>query len=279
MATDERYGSPWSANEIALIVADYFAMLRMELAGEYYVKAHRNAALQELTGRSKGSIERKHQNISAILQELCAPWVSGYKPLGNYQDALAREIEQVLDTQLPWQALQPAAALPGVADVGTLFMELPPARGRSEAEPPAGLQRLIRKFDFAAVDARNRDLGRFGEELVVRSEFARLKAAGRGDLARRVDWVADRLGDGAGYDVLSFDIDGGERLLEVKTTGGHAKTPFFLSENERALSDERPKAFRLVRLYDARREPRAFELVPPLSDHVLLKPTSYRASF
>ncbi|MDA0219239.1 MAG: hypothetical protein O3B22_06595 [Proteobacteria bacterium] len=84
MAADELYGSTWTASEIAVIVADYFAMLRMELAGESYVKSHRNAALQELTGRSKGSIERKHQNISAVLQELCAPWVAGYKPLGNY---------------------------------------------------------------------------------------------------------------------------------------------------------------------------------------------------
>ena len=141
------------------------------------------------------------------------------------------------------------------------------------------MQRLVRKFDFAAIDARNRALGRLGEELVVRSEHARLTAAGRADLARKVDWVSDRLGDGAGYDILSFDPRGTERLLEVKTTGGHRTTPFFLSENERALSDERPKDFRLVRLYDARRAPRAFELMPPLSDHVLLKPTHYRASF
>jgi hypothetical protein len=47
-------------------------------------------------------------------------------------------------------------------------------------------------------------------------------------LARKVRWVAAEDGDGAGYDVLSFDQAGRERLLEVKTTNGSARTPFFL---------------------------------------------------
>jgi hypothetical protein len=78
---------------------------------------------------------------------------------------------------------------------------------------------------------------------------------------------------------LSFNSTGAERLLEVKTTSGHRTTPFYLSENERALSAERPEAFRIVRLYDFARMPRAFELVPPLSESVLLRPALYRASF
>lgn len=279
MATDGIYGSHWSADEIALIVADYFAMLQLELEGQPFNKARRNAALQDLTGRSKGSIERKHQNISAILQELSAPWVRGYKPLGNYQEALAREIERELDRHLPWQNQLPLTLPLALQDPGAIFWEAPPARLRDEREPPAGLKRLIKKFDFAERDARNRELGRFGEEIILRSEHARLVEAGREDLARKIDWVSDRLGDGAGYDILSFEVSGAERLLEIKTTGGPGRTPFFLSENERALSEERPKAFRLVRLYQARHAPRAFELEPPLSDHILLQPLSYRASF
>lgn len=279
MAAGAIYGSPWSADEIALIVADYFAMLRMELEGQPYNKAQRNAALQELTGRSKGSIERKHQNISAILQELSAPWVRGYKPLGNYQDALAQEIERELDRHVPWQG-QPSQTTPlALRDGGAIFWEAPPVRAGEERQPPAGLKRLIGKFDFAERDARNRELGRFGEEMIMRAEHARLTEAGREDLARKIDWISDRLGDGAGYDILSFDVSGAERLLEIKTTGGPGRTPFYLSESERALSEERPSAFRLVRLYQARHAPRAFQLKPPLSDHVLLQPLSYRASF
>jgi len=60
--------------------------------------------------------------------------------------------------------------------------------------------------------------------------------------------------------------DGRERLIEVKTTNGPAKTPFFLSENERCVSEERQDAFTLLRLYSFVEKPSAFELRAPLSD-------------
>ena len=279
MASEELAGSAWKQGEIDLIVADYFDMLYMELRGERYVKAQRNAALQDLTGRSRGSIERKHQNISAVLKELCEPWIPGYKPLANYQAALADAIERVFDSRPPWLSMPLTPQVVSVSEGPPLFIEEPPQLVTRPEELPEVIRRLVRKFDPAARDARNRALGRQGEEIVLRSEHARLSAAGRGDLARKVDWISERLGDGAGYDILSFDVAGNERLLEVKTTSGHRTTPFFLTENERTVSEERPQAFRLVRLYDAHREPRAFELAPPLSDCLLLRPTVYRASF
>ena len=39
---------------------------------------------------SNGAVERKFQNVSAILDEAGLPWIDGYKPLSNYQDELAR---------------------------------------------------------------------------------------------------------------------------------------------------------------------------------------------
>ena len=86
-------------------------------------------------------------------------------------------------------------------------------------------------------------------------------------------------GDGAGYDIRSFDLAGRERLIEVKTTVGQSTTPFFLSENERAFAEERPDAFRIARLYDFARQPRAFELTPPLERCVMLRAATWRAEF
>lgn len=51
-------------------------------------------------------------------------------------------------------------------------------------------------------DARNRSLGRVGESFVIDLERRRLTQFDRGDLARKVRWVAAEDGDGAGYDVL-----------------------------------------------------------------------------
>ena len=86
---------PWSRVEVEAIVADYVAMLTAELRREPYSKtAHRRALAPLLDARSDGAIERKHQNISAVLIELGFPYIFGYKPLGNYQaDGRDRLIE------------------------------------------------------------------------------------------------------------------------------------------------------------------------------------------
>jgi len=279
MSGPDPTGTDWTDKEIDLIVADYFDMLRHEISREPYVKAHRNAALQELTGRSRGSIEFKHQNISAVLLRLGMPWISGYKPMANYQRALIDGIDRLLsaDSQAFVQPVKQREA--GFAEETPLLFEPPPKLDAIELSEPPALERLVRKFDPAERDARNRALGKQGEERILLAERVRLTQQGRADLAKMVRWTSREDGDGAGFDILSFNNSGGERLLEVKTTSGHRTTPFYLSENERALSAERPEAFRLVRVYDFARMPRAFELVPPLSESVLLRPALYRASF
>jgi len=60
----------WSLAEVEAVVSDYFSMLERELRNAPYSKTeHRNRLKPRLAGRSDGSIERKHQNISAILIE------------------------------------------------------------------------------------------------------------------------------------------------------------------------------------------------------------------
>jgi hypothetical protein len=277
MAVGDPTGTDWTDGEVDLIVADYFGMLGRELAREPYVKAEHNAALQAVTRRTRGSIERKHQNISAVLQEFGLSWIFGYKPLANYQNALIAGIDRFLSaTGVP--AIATPAHERAAAEPGPLFFEPKLAMRRGEeAETPA-LRRLVSKFDPAARDARNRALGRRGEELVFFHEQRRLRAAGCADLARKVEWISEVQGDGAGSDILSFTERGEERLLEVKTTG-YELTPFFLSANEHALSEERPKDFRIFRLYDFAREPKAFEIAPPLADALYLRTANYRASF
>jgi hypothetical protein len=61
----------WSEQEVRLIVADYFAMLEAEVLGKPFKKSdHRKALAPKLLGRSDGSIEFKHQNVSGVLVEL-----------------------------------------------------------------------------------------------------------------------------------------------------------------------------------------------------------------
>ena len=88
----------WTDEENDLIVADYFAMFRMVLAGTTPNKSqHRRALLskiQTINDRNEKSIERKHMNISGVLMGAGEIWLPGYAPNANYQksleDAVAR---------------------------------------------------------------------------------------------------------------------------------------------------------------------------------------------
>ncbi len=138
---------------------------------------------------------------------------------------------------------------------------------------------IARKFDVAARDERNRTLGRAGEERVLEHEKSALTSVGREDLARKVRWVSEEDGDGAGYDIASFTVDGRKRLIEVKTTNGWERTPFHISRNELAVAEERGSDWYLFRLWNFSREPKAFELRPPLDSHASLTATAFQAGF
>ena len=267
------------------------------MAGHSYVKSVRNAALQQLTGRSRGSIERKHMNISAVMGRLGLPRIKGYLPYANFQSGLIEAVSRYLhnrdlllsisdptianaftETRSEWHGPTPNISPIDQSAKLLAGYEAPPQPTADDFKSSEALERLVRKFDPAARDARNRALGKQGEQSVFDHERRFLTDQGRSDLARRVEWTSQERGDGAGYDIASFGLDGRERLIEVKTTSGPAQTPFFLSEGERSFSEERPDAFRLVRLYNFAQMPSAFELMPPLSAHLALSPISYRAS-
>lgn len=154
----------------------------------------------------------------------------------------------------------------------------PPAPGAPRESRPPGLERLVRKFDPVTRDFRNRQLGLAGESMLVNFERRRLTALDRPDLARKVRWVSQEDGDGAGYDIHSFNARGEDRLLEVKTTRGARTTPFFLTRNEVSLAEERPDSFRLCRLYEVAQAPRLYRVKPPLASALSLEPEAWRAS-
>ena len=265
-------------------------MLNSELYDLAYIKAEHNRNMQQQTGRQRGAIEYKYQNISAVLFQLGFPWIFGYKPAWNFQASLISGIERYLennsgDSLLKVLSISDAKEdLTEVSGAGFIKDEdavipikhIPDASTKTEANTPE-LVRLVRKFDPSARDARNRRLGKEGEEKVFYSEQARLWEIGRSDLARRVRWVSEEDGDGAGYDILSFNTQGEERFLEVKTTTGHARIPFYISRNERGFAEENPDQFRIFRLYNFLRTPAAFKFRPPLEDNLILNPVNYQA--
>lgn len=168
-------------------------------------------------------MEFKHQNVSGVLVELGLPYIEGYKPRGNYQSLLATEVESYLDLRTGfWQQLAAAPLLNPTEPKAVSqprfeeIIEAPPAKIHSPAAGKPWLTRKARKVDFAELDAANRRLGMLGEQFVFELERYRLLLAGRDDLAQKIVWASRDIGDGLGYDILSFDeTNDSERMLEV----------------------------------------------------------------
>ena len=258
----------WSREEIEAIVSDYLDMLSAELKGDSYNKsAHRRYLSELLSSRSDGSIERKHQNISAILIELGSPYISGYKPLANYQKALrdavlerlmssriqrmvSEAVEEEAKPQEPLNILQVEDAPPEPSyprDTSRVQFSM-----AHKGSPPM--------TDFLERESRNSSLGEAGEKFVISYEKARLIASGKDSLARGVEQISKTQGSAAGYDIRSYELDGKDRLIEVKTTRYGKETPFYVSKNELDTSSVHDKEYFLYRVFLFRADPHFFKL-------------------
>ena len=256
-------------------------MLRDDLAGKPYSKAEHNRQLQGHIDRGRGAIEFKHQNVSAVLKGLGEAWIEGYKPAMNFQVTFIDAVLRWIAANPAWKIRMPILApLRHMNDPQPLWIG--PAPTLHNTPPPAELEQMLaiaRKFDVAGRDDRNRALGSAGEEVVLCNVRLMLKQAGQDELASRVGWISEEDSDGAGYDIHSFQANGADRLIEVKTTNGWERTPFYISRNALVVADDNRDYWHLVRLWNFAREPRAFEIRPPLEARVTLTATSFQASF
>jgi hypothetical protein len=276
----------WSEAEIAAIVADYMRMLTLELSGQKYNKtAHRRALLEHLNGRSEAAVERKHQNISAVLRDLECHWIPGYKPNSHYQEALARFVEYWINSHPEFDhaslaAVEQPTFLPSSVDFTSFIVDAPAPSGQIREDGEQYLsRRTASKRDYIAREARNTALGMAGELLALQFEDYRLRTAGEKQLANRIEHVSVTRGDGLGYDILSFETNGKERLIEVKTTAFAKETPFYASHNEVSVSSEAADHFHLYRLFEFRKSPKLFALQGEIAKHCSLNPVSYLCRF
>jgi hypothetical protein len=255
----------WSREEVEATVSDYFEMLAMELRGKPFNKAEHNRNLQNLlSNRNRKAVDFKHGNISAILTELGYPYIDGYKPLKNYQnllyDVVAERLSHAvgLDEAAISAVEQPIEQVPAADN---LILVNPPHRDEDKPklyDRPSQIRKPVRR-NYLEMESRNQTLGLAGEKLILEFEHKRLWQAGKKDLANRIEHVAE-LSDGFGFDIRSFETDGHERLIEVKTTRFGELTPFFASKNEVDVSDVREKEFQLYRLFKFAEQPRLFIL-------------------
>jgi len=280
-------GQDWTQREVGEVVTDYFAMLLAELYGRPYSKTqHRETLLRRLSNRSHGSVERKHQNISAVLIERGLPYIDGYKPLSNYQRLLANTVDDYLINKPEWCSALMAAPklLPEDVEVdlerlgGLPLKEDPPDRN-PPAVRPAVLQLNGIAPDIAALQTSNTSLQSLGIRFALAIERDRLVSAGRPELAENVVRVSKPGRRSPGYDVRSFSADtGAELALAVKTTALGKYFPFVVTAPEVSYSRIHSDSYSLFRVFSCGTRTRYFTVDGDLSQTFVLDPTEYVAS-
>ena len=96
-----------------------------------------------------------------------------------------------------------------------------------------------KKPDYLGRSKKFKRIGDRGEQIVLRAERQFLEKNGKLDLAKKVDHIAER-DDRAGFDILSYELDGSEKPIEVKATLRKVgRSRIFLSANELKISEEK----------------------------------------
>ena len=140
-------------------------------------------------------------------------------------------------------------------------------------------------IDFEQKNRRNKLIGNQGEDVVYLVEKRELRRKGKSDLANKVKPVY-KSDDSAGYDILSFELDGTPKQIEVKSTAARPPNPnssfgFYLSSNEyeqaRTLAN-----FYLYIVFDVKsKKPKIWRIKNPAGlepKRLNLKPTTYFAT-
>ncbi|MCD4828423.1 MAG: DUF3883 domain-containing protein [Candidatus Cloacimonetes bacterium] len=118
-------------------------------------------------------------------------------------------------------------------ELGATFLDSPPI--------PTQMNRYSRskgKRDWQKHNLRLQEIGKLGEDIVVRKEAIRLKKIGCTDVDQRIDHVSERE-DHLGYDIKITEHDGTTKYIEVKTTtSSDFRNGFYITANELAKSIE-----------------------------------------
>ena len=139
----------------------------------------------------------------------------------------------------------------GLFDTSAILISLELVDAHQIKKPKARVRSNTKLLDFIKIENENKKLGDLGELFIIKNEIKLLEKAGKSELAKRVKHVSVESGDGLGYDILSFDTDGAEKKIEVKTTRSSCiDRPFYLTRNEINTSKEYADNYYLYRLFD-----------------------------
>lgn len=134
-----------------------------------------------------------------------------------------------------------------------------------------------RETDYEKINKNKKDIGNRGEIAILQYEKDRLNNLGLNNLAENVS-IAEN--DAIGYDIISFDDNGNEIHIEVKTNSGNSDKlmEFYLTENEFNKMIEDP-TYNIYYLYSIKNKPKLHIINKDIlmqEKEVYLKPVLYK---
>jgi len=139
--------------------------------------------------------------------------------------------------------------------------------------------RQLKVYNNPDADKKLKDIGNKGEQYIIEYEIERLTQANKAELADKIKHIS-LVNDAAGYDILSFNEDGTERYIEVKTTKGPIGTDFFISPGEINFSKVN-KEYYIYRVFEFLSEKMTGKIYIKKGDVEInfnLKPLQFKAS-
>lgn len=139
------------------------------------------------------------------------------------------------------------------------------------------LNTTAKEKDYIKAYKNQASVGASGEELIRDYEISRLTNLGKLELAKKVDIVSSDAT--LGYDVLSFEENGQEKHIEVKTKSSKLNyMDFYISDNEyeKLKTSENHYIYYVSNLKS--KTPQLFILSKETLDEKYLKPVLYRVS-
>lgn len=150
----------------------------------------------------------------------------------------------------------------------------------SKSKSNSNKVRTKEDINYSEQQAISKKNGDRGEELVLRNEIEKIKQWGLPDeilsKVRRVSLESDDYG----FDILSFDKDGNERYLEVKTTKSNGMNfSFILTKNEFEQAKKYGNKYSFVIVFDILNNPHIWYMGNPFVEEpykVKIQPFQYR---
>lgn len=152
---------------------------------------------------------------------------------------------------------------------------------KNEPKNKVKTQTKIAKTNYNKINISKEKVGKDSEKLIYDLEREKLIKEQREDLANNVIWEAEENGDGAGYDIKSFEKRNGkyvEIYIEVKGTNKSINEPFDISRNEIEVSNKYKDKYYIYRVGNIYSEnPKFYKINGKIEDNFKLEAVSFKA--